>query len=69
MVDGSSASMVVNGVNLGSFPKAVFSAINAAVIAHVQSTFPVLASVIASINNGTITTTAQIDAAAWPRNA
>lgn len=66
MADGSSAPLVVAGTNYGTLSKAQFQAINTAVVAHVQSTFPVLASAIAAIEAGTITTTAQIDALAWP---
>ena len=61
MADGSSAPLVIAGVNYGSKTKAEFQAINAAVVAHVQSTFPKLATAIAGIAAGTITTTTQID--------
>ena len=66
MADGSSAPLVIAGVVCGVFTKAQFAAINTAVVAHVQSTFPVLASAITGINSGSITTTAEIDALAWP---
>lgn len=65
MADGSSAPLVIAGVNYGSKTKAEFQAINAAVVAHVQATFPVLASVIADIYADSITTEDQIDAANW----
>ena len=68
MAPGSSAPLIVAGVNYGTLTDVQFKAINAAVIAHVQATFPVLASVLAAINAGTITTTQQIDSAAWPSN-
>ena len=63
MADGSSAPLVVAGVNYGLMSKAQFQAINDAVVAHVQATFPVLASVIAGINDGTITSTTEIEGA------
>ncbi len=44
-------------------------ALNTAVAAFIQSTFATLAAVAAAINAGTITTEAQIDAAAWPANS
>lgn len=65
MADGSSAPLVVNGVNYGTLPKVTFQAINSAVIAHVQKSFASLATVLAAINAGTITTTDQINAASW----
>jgi hypothetical protein len=42
--------------------------IGTAVGLWVQSTYTVLGSVLADIESGTITTTAQIDAANWPAN-
>ena len=68
MAPGSSAPLIVAGVNYGTLTDVQFKAINAAVIAHVQATFSVLASVLAAITAGTITTTQQIDFAAWPSN-
>jgi hypothetical protein len=62
MADGSSASLVINGVNYGMFSKAQFQAINAAVVEHVQETFGALATILAGIDGGTITTQAQVDA-------
>jgi hypothetical protein len=61
MADGSSAPLVIAGVNYGSKTKAEFQSINAAVVVHVQSTFPKLATALADIASDTITTTAQID--------
>lgn len=63
MADGSSAPLVINGVNYGTLTKAQFQAINTAIVAHVQNTVTTLASVLASIDSGTITTTTQIDEA------
>lgn len=57
MADGSSAPLMIGGVNYGSKTKVEFQAINAAVVAHVQATFPRLAA----IESGEITTTAQIE--------
>ena len=65
MADGSTSKLVIDGVDYGTYSKAQFVALNAAVIAHVQGTFPILADVVAEINAGTITTTAEIDAYAW----
>ena len=65
MADGSSAPLIVNGVNYGVMPKSAFVAINAAVIGHVQRSFASFAIVLTAIAAGTITTTAQIDAATW----
>ena len=65
MADGSSAPLIVNGVNYGTLPKATFQAINAAVIAHVQKSFASLSTVLAAIAAGTITSSAQIDSANW----
>lgn len=65
MADGTSAPLIVSGVNCGVMPKTTFQAINTAVIAHVQKTFASLATVLADIEAGAITTTAQIDAANW----
>lgn len=63
MAVDATAPLVINGVNYGSMTGAQFQVINAAVVAHVQSTFPILADVIALINSNEITTTAQIDEA------
>lgn len=63
MPDGSSSNLVIGGVDYGSFTKAQFQAINAAVVAHVQATFPLLASVLTAIEAGTITDKAGVDAA------
>ena len=65
MADGTSAPMIVNGINYGVLPKAAFVAINTAVIAHVQRSFASLAAVLAAIEAGTITSTDQINAANW----
>lgn len=54
---------VVAGVNYGVLTKAQFVALDAAIDEHVAATFETLASVIADIEAGTITTKAQIDAA------
>lgn len=54
---------VVAGVNYGVLTKAQFVAIDAAIDEHVAATFETLASVIADIEAGTITTKAQVDAA------
>lgn len=64
----STSPLVIDGQVFGPLTGAQFVAINAAVVAHVQATFPVLAGVLAAIDAGTITTLAQIDAAAWPQN-
>ena len=61
MADGSSAPLVIGGVNYGLRTKADFQAINAAVVAHVQATFPKMATALAGIAAETITTTTQID--------
>lgn len=45
------------------------TAIANAVFDHVQAAYDVEADVVAGIAGGTITTTAQIDAASWPSNA
>lgn len=66
MADGSSAPLIISGINYGTVTKAEFQAIYAAVTAHTQSTFPVLASVLDQIAQGTITTVDEIDAAGWP---
>lgn len=63
MADGSSAPLVINGVNYGTLTKAQFQAINTAIVAHVQNTFTTLASVLASIDAESITTTEAIDGA------
>jgi len=65
MADGSSAPLVIGGVNYGTMSKAQFQAINAAVVAHVQSTFATLATVVAAISADppTITDKAGIDGA------
>ena len=63
MADGSSAPLVVAGVNYGLMSKAQFQAINSAVVAHVQSTFPKLATSLTGIADGSITTTTEIDEA------
>lgn len=63
MADGSSAPLVVSGVNYGLMSKPQFQAINSAVVAHVQSTFPTLAAVLTDIASGTITSTTAIDGA------
>lgn len=57
------APLVISGVNYGEMSGAQFRAINAAVVAHVQATFPILAGVLEAITAGAITTTAAIDAA------
>lgn len=64
----ATSPLVIGGVVYGTLTGAHFQALNAAVVAHVQATFPVLAGVLAAIEAGTITTLAQIDAAAWPLN-
>lgn len=61
MEDGSSAPLIVGGVNYGTMTKAQFQAINSALTDHVQATFPLLAGAISAINAGTITTVEQID--------
>jgi hypothetical protein len=61
MADGSSAPLVIGGIVYGTKTKAEFQAINSAVVAHVQSTFPKLATALAGIADGTITTTEQIN--------
>jgi hypothetical protein len=63
MVDGSSSNLVIAGVNYGVFTKIQIQALNDAVVAHVQATFPLLATVLAGIDAGTITTMEQIDTA------
>lgn len=44
-------------------------AISTVVAAHVQAAFSIEGDVVAAIDAGTITTTVQIDAAAWPSNS
>lgn len=68
LADNASTPLVIRGVSYGVMSGAQIKALNAAVINHVQATFPVLAAVLASIEAGTIATTAQIDAAGWPPN-
>lgn len=63
MPPGSSAPMVIAGVNYGILTDEQFKAINVAVIAHVQKTFQTLASVLDGIAADTVTTTDQIDVA------
>lgn len=65
MADGSSSKLVISGVDYGTFTKEQFAAINAAVIGHVQGTFPILADLLAGIDSGTINTIGQINAASW----
>lgn len=60
--------LVIGGVVYGTLTGAHFQALNSAVVAHVQATFPVLAGVLSAIDAGQITTTAGIDAAPWPAN-
>ena len=63
MADTDTSPFVVGGVNYGNLTGLQFQAANAAVVAHVQGTFATLATVIAAIDAGTITTTAAIDEA------
>jgi hypothetical protein len=57
------APFIANGVNYGMLTAGQFQAINAAVVAHVQSTFSVLATVLKGIESGAVISAAQIDAA------
>jgi hypothetical protein len=66
--DVTSTPYIVNGVNYGVLTKAQFEAMDAAIDVHVAATFDTLASVLSDISAGTITTYAEIDAAAWPSN-
>mgnify|MGYP000935891103 CR=1 FL=1 len=65
----ATAPFVAGGVVYGTLSGAQFVALHAAVVAHVQATFPVLAELITQIDAGTVTSTTQIDAAAWPGGA
>lgn len=59
---------IVAGVNYGVLTKSQFEALDAAIDVHIAETFVVLSTVLSGIAAGTITTTAQIDAADWPLN-
>lgn len=58
-----STPFIVGGVNYGVLTKAQFEALDAAVDVHIAATFETLAAVIAAIDAGTITTTAELDEA------
>lgn len=60
------APLIIGGVNYGSLTGAQFKALNAAIVGHVQATFPVLGAILADIASNTVITTDEIDAAAWP---
>ena len=61
--DTDAAPFISNGLILGMITGAQFKSINSAVTAHVQGTFTILSTVLDGINNGTITSRAQIDSA------
>ena len=63
MAEDATAPFIISGVNYGMLSGAQFKAVNVAVVAHVRSTFPALASVLAAIEGGTIMTAEQVDAA------
>lgn len=58
-----STPFIVGGVNYGILTKAQFEALDAAIDVHIATTFETLATVIAAIDAGTITTIAEIDTA------
>lgn len=63
LAENATAPFITDGVNYGVLTGAQFSAINVAIVKHVQSTFAILASVLARIDDKSITTTAEIDTA------
>lgn len=58
----------VSGTTAVTLTGAQFKGLYAALTAHAQAAFAVQTEVLAAIDAGTITTTAEIDAAAWPPN-
>lgn len=58
----------VSGTQSVTLTGVQFKALYAALTAHVQAAFATQTAVLAAIAAGTVTTTAQIDAAAWPPN-
>lgn len=67
MTDAATAPFVV-GSTVVTLTGAQFKAAHQSIVAHVQACFATQVAVLAAIDAGTITTTAQIDAAAWPPN-
>jgi len=67
MADAATAPFVI-GSSAVTFTGSQFKAAHAAIVAHVQACFAKQAELLAAINAGTITTTQQIDSAAWPSN-
>lgn len=67
MADADTAPYVSGAVSV-TLTGAQFKALYAALTAHVQAAFATQTAVLAGIAAGTITTTAEIDAAAWPSN-
>lgn len=68
MSDAATAPFVL-GSTVVTLTGAQFKAAHAAIVAHVQACFATQVAVLAAIDAGTIATTAQIDAAAWPANS
>lgn len=68
MSDTATAPFVV-GSSVVTLTGAQFKAAHQAIVAHVQACFATQVAVLAAIDAGTIATTAQIDAAAWPANS
>ena len=66
MGDAETITFIENGINYGNFTGVQVRHILQDMKNFMASTFAVLGTVMADIMAGTITTTAEIDAAAWP---
>lgn len=66
MSDTDTVMFIDKGVNYGEFTGLQIRGMLSAMKTFLASTFEVLGTVLAGIVAGTITTTAEIDAAAWP---
>lgn len=64
--DAETVTFIENGINYGNFTGVQVRAILEGMKDFMISTFTVLGTVLADIVSGTITTTAEIEAAAWP---
>ena len=65
LADGATSPLIIDGVVYGEMSKAQFGVVNAAIVEHIRKSYVTLATVLAGINDGSITTTDQINAANW----
>ena len=65
LADGATSPLIIDGVVYGEMSKAQFGVVNAAIVEHIRKSYVTLAGALGTINDGSITTTAQIDALSW----